>query len=145
MNVESIMTTRVVGVRMDDTLRTVKHLFEHHPFHHLVVFEHGKAVGVLSDRDLLRNISPFIGKLAERSMDEATLNKRVHQIMTRRIIAVRRSTPITDAARMLIDHRISCLPVLDDDGRCEGIVTWFDLMKWMINRECGAGGSARAA
>ena len=132
MNVDSIMTRHVLTVSMDSTLRHVRDLFADHGFHHAVVTEHRRVVGIVSDRDLLANISPFLGKPSERSVDAASLDRKVHQIMSRKLISVTRETPVTDAARTILEHRISCLPVLDAQGGCVGIVTWRDVLRWVI-------------
>lgn len=133
MTVEQIMTRQVVSVGLDDSVQTVRDCFEDHHFHHLLVVEHHKLVGVISDRDLLRNLSPFIGKsLAERQQDTATLHRRVHQIMTRKPVSVSPETPIQDAARRMIEHNISCLPVTSPDMRVVGIVTWKDLLRAVV-------------
>ncbi len=62
MQVQQVMTGHVVSVSMDDTLETVRNLFASHRFHHVVVMEDCKIVGVISDRDLLRHLSPFAGQ-----------------------------------------------------------------------------------
>ena len=90
MRVEGIMTTRLVTVGFDDTLATVKGIFDAVKFRHLLVIEEGELQGVVSDRDLLRAVSPFIGSTVETVRDIATLNKRVHQIMTRKPITLPR-------------------------------------------------------
>ena len=60
MTVGQIMTRVVTTIGMDDSVRLVRHLFDEHSFHHLLVVDRGRLVGVISDRDLLRNVSPFI-------------------------------------------------------------------------------------
>ena len=57
-------------------------------FRHLLVLEEGELVGVISDRDLFRAISPYLGSEAEMSRDTETLTKRAHQIMTRQPITI---------------------------------------------------------
>jgi acetoin utilization protein AcuB len=88
MLIERIMSKPVVTVTLDTTLRMVKQIFENAKFHHLLVVEKGKLYGVLSDRDLLKSISPFIGTLQETAHDKFTLNKKVHQIMSRKPITL---------------------------------------------------------
>lgn len=82
------MTRKVVTVEMDDTLLTIRMIFQHVKFHHLVVVENRKLVGIISDRDVLREVSSFIGKRIETTRDLDTLKKRAHQIMTRNPVAV---------------------------------------------------------
>jgi acetoin utilization protein AcuB len=95
----------------------------------LVVDEHKKLSGIVSDRDLLRALSPYVGSAAETERDLATLNKRVHQIMTRHPITLRAQSAVAEAVNLLLAHRISCVPVVDDDFKPIGIVSWRDLLK----------------
>jgi acetoin utilization protein AcuB len=130
MTLGKIMTARVVTVEMDDRLEVVKEIFDTMSFHHLlVVDEHRKLSGVLSDRDLLRALSPYVGSAAETARDLATLNKRVHQIMTRHPITLRQESGIHEAVNLLLENRISCIPVVDDDFKPVGIVSWRDLLR----------------
>jgi acetoin utilization protein AcuB len=131
--VADIMTTPPVTIPMDATMETVRAIFDERRFHHLVVVDpQGRAVGVLSDRDLLATVSPFVGKMAERPADLASLQRRAHQVMSRPLMAARRATSLRAAARVMLDRRVSCLPVLDAGGRCIGIVTIRDLVRWSI-------------
>jgi acetoin utilization protein AcuB len=130
MTLGKIMTARIVTVEMDDRLEAVKEIFDTMSFHHLlVVDEHNKLSGVLSDRDLLRALSPYVGSATETARDLATLNKRVHQIMTRRPITLRQESGIAEAVELLLKNRISCLPIVDDDFKPVGIVSWRDLLR----------------
>ncbi len=86
MSVEKIMSKTAVTVEMDDSLRTVKEIFDKTRFHHLLVVESGKLIGVISNRDLLKVLSPNIGTVHETARDAACLNKRVHQIRIQRLL-----------------------------------------------------------
>ncbi|MDZ4755863.1 MAG: CBS domain-containing protein [Phycisphaerae bacterium] len=132
MLVEHIMTRHVVSVRMDATLDTIRELFEARRFHHVVVLEERRLVGIISDRDLLRAVSPFAGTAAERTMDAASWHKRAHQIMHRSVITARADMNVNEAAALFLRHRISALPVIDDEGSCVGIVTLRDFLRWML-------------
>jgi acetoin utilization protein AcuB len=128
------MTARVVTVDMDDRLEVVKEIFDTMNFHHLlVVDEHKKLSGVLSDRDLLRALSPYVGSVAETARDLATLNKRVHQIMSRHPLTLRPHSSVAEAAHLLLENRISCVPIVDGDFMPVGIVSWRDLLKALIS------------
>lgn len=130
MAMSDIMTARVVTVEMDDRLEVVKEIFDTKGFHHLlVVDERRKLCGVVSDRDLLRALSPYVGSAAETARDLATLNKRVHQIMSRRPITLHPQSGIAEAVNLLLAHRISCIPIVDDQNNPLGIVSWRDVVK----------------
>ena len=131
--VEDIMTSPVESIPMDESVETIKEIFDNSRYHHLVVLgDHGTCAGVISDRDLLKNLSPFIGKLGERTSDLNCLKRRAHQIMTRELVAVRRNTSLRAAARVMLDHKISCLPVVDAKKHCIGIVTLRDVVDWAV-------------
>lgn len=133
MDVQSIMSRDLVAVQQDDTVGHVRELFLAHRFHHLLVTQGRQLLGVISDRDLLKNLSPFIGKaLAERAQDVALLDRRVHQIMTRKPITVTADTAVDNAVRLMVSQNVSCLPVLNAQGHVVGIVTWKDLFRAMV-------------
>ena len=132
MNVSDAMTTNVVSISMDEAVSDVQRMFDDRGFHHLVVVENGQVVGVVSDRDLLRNLSPFVGSMSERSQDTNLGKRRVHQIMTRRLVSVLPETLLADAAQIMLTERVSCLPVVDGRLRCVGILSWRDLLIWSL-------------
>lgn len=129
MVVADVMTGTIVTVELDDTLGFAKELFDVHRFHHLLVVDKGKLAGIVSDRDLLRAVSPFVGKLVEREQDAATLRKRIHQIMGRQLVTVAPDEGIEACARLMLERRVSCLPVVDREGRPVGVATWRDLLR----------------
>lgn len=132
MKIKDIMTKSVVTVEMDDKLSLVKEIFDNSKFHHLLVIDGGKLFGVVSDRDLLKAISPNLGTMVVTYRDLATLNKRVHQIMTRKPITLKPDDSISDAAALFNTHRISCIPVVNDEFQPVGIISWRDLVKTML-------------
>ena len=129
MSLEKIMSKSVVTVEMDDSLRMVKDIFDNIHFHHLLVVESGKLIGVISDRDLLKALSPNIGTAAETSMAAATLNKKAHQIMIRRPVTLAPSARFSDAIEIFNNYNISCIPVVDEENKPVGIISWRDILK----------------
>ncbi len=129
MNITKIMTQKLVTVQMDDTLFTVNDIFENTRFHHLLVVESEKLVGIVSDRDLFKALSPNIGCVSETAKDTATLNKKVHQVMSRELITLTSDASAYDAIALFNQHAVSCLPVIDGNGRLQGIVSWRDILR----------------
>jgi acetoin utilization protein AcuB len=130
MKLGEIMTRRVVTVELDDSLATVKQIFDSLRFHHLLVIGSDKKLcGVISDRDLLRAISPYAGTVSENARDSATLKKRAHQIMTRSLVTLSPDENVADAIQLFLDHRVSCIPIVDQGFRALGIVSWRDVLR----------------
>ena len=125
--VQEIMTTRVVTVEMDDSLEVIRDIFRKVKFHHLLVVDNERLVGVISDRDLLKAISPYIGTMSETTRDRATLEKRAHQIMSHYPYTVRKYCSLQEATQLILRQGVSCLPVTTPEKYIEGIVTWKDL------------------
>lgn len=128
MKVAEIMTKRIVTIGFDDTVATVKEIFDSVKFHHLLVVEEGRLLGVVSDRDLLRAMSPFIGSVVETARDIGTLGRRVHQIATRKPVTLLPDADVADAIELLVANPISCIPIVDEEGRPVGIVSWRDVL-----------------
>lgn len=135
MTVDEIMSKSPVTVGMDDTLLKVKTIFGTSRFHHLIVVEQGKLCGVISDRDLLKFMSPNIGTVAETTEDIKTLAKKVHQVMTRKPITLKEKAKISDAIKIFNKHSISCIPVVDEEDKPLGIISWRDIFKTLENNQ----------
>jgi acetoin utilization protein AcuB len=134
MRMHDLMSSTLVTVELDDSLATVKEIFDSSNFHHLLVVEEGRLFGVVSDRDLLRAISPYVGTMVETPRDLATLNKRVHQVMSRKPLTLRPEDVVSDAIRLFLERGISCLPIVVEDFKPVGIVTWRDVLRALAPR-----------
>jgi acetoin utilization protein AcuB len=137
MIVADIMTSNPVTVNMDTELLVIKEIFDHVYFHHLLVENESDNTfaGVISDRDLLSAISPYIHTAAETLRDKETLKKRAHQIMSRQVDTVAPTTDCNIAVQKMLDADVSCLPVVDDDKIILGIVTWKDFLKYYLKQQ----------
>ena len=129
MIVQDIMSRRVVTVELDDKISAVKEIFDNLKFHHVLVVEDGVLLGVVSDRDLLKALSPNIGTSTESYKDTATLNKRVHQIMSREPSRLHPEATLLEAINVFNTHTISCIPIVDHADRPVGILSWRDILK----------------
>lgn len=137
MKIEQIMSTRLVTVELDDSLSVVKELFDHAGFHHLLVVEDDRLRGVISDRDLLKALSPTLGTAAEKVSDRDGLKKKVHQVMSRKLICLELGATVVSAVSLFNANTVSCIPVIDSFGCPVGIVSWRDIMKRLILDDCG--------
>jgi len=129
MRVGDLMTRAVVSIDPDETLDRVREIMQDGGFHHVLVVDDGRLVGVISDRDVLRSMSPFLEReLMNRRQDENTLRRKAHQLMTRHPQVAREDEPASEAAKRILEHRVGCLPVVDAARRVRGILTWRDLL-----------------
>jgi len=138
MQVADLMNSLVISVEMDDSLSTAKSLMEKASIHHLPVIDsRRRVVGILSDRDLLRAISPFMDTAAENNRDITIMRKPVHQIMTRHPHDAQPDIPLEKAARIMLDNDVSSLPITLENGEIAGIITWKDLLGHYVESSLG--------
>jgi CBS-domain-containing membrane protein len=127
--VGDIMRREFVSLQANDHLDFVEDVMSLGRIRHLPVVENGKLVGIVSHRDLLANS-------LSRAIDFDAADRRtflrsvdVSEAMVRNVITVRRETPIDEAARLMLRHRVGCLPVVSDEGAPIGLVTETDLIR----------------
>ena len=130
MKVESIMKTDLISLSMDSSLSEAKEVFENNNVHHLIVTDdEGLLAGVLTDRDLYKHLSPTVGTSNETHRDTALMHKKLHQIMARELITINASQSLSEAAALIYDNHVSCLPVIDEQNKPIAIMTWRDLLR----------------
>ena len=110
-------------------------------FRRLPVVEDGRLIGIVTDRDLRQATnSPLV--LRERWYSDFLLDAiKVKSCMTPNPITVARTTPVLDVVRLLRQHKIGGLPVVEN-GAVVGIVTTTDVLDYLIvllEREQGEG------
>ena len=132
MHVENIMSEPVHCVLPDVTLAELRDIFKTVPYHHVLVARDNHLLGVISDRDVLRMSSPFIDTADATPHDQSLLQTPAQRFMSTTLITVKKDTLIDTAAILLLEHNISCLPVIAKGDVIEGILTWKDMLKYYV-------------
>lgn len=132
MNVADIMSRKVHTVSPDENLAELKTIFSSVKYRHLLVEENNRLIGVISDRDALAHLSPFLETTKERENDRSQLSLQVRHIMTTHVITVDPDTTIDCASILLLENSISCLPVVTADMTIEGILSWKDILLYHV-------------
>jgi acetoin utilization protein AcuB len=119
-HVDEVMTQSVSSLRLSATFGdAVSLMASQNVRHSVVVDDQEKIKGVISDRDVLRALA--------RTPDWQT--KPVSEIMTHEPFVVNPHTSVVDALAQLLEKRINCLPVIEENGKVCGILTSTDLLK----------------
>jgi CBS domain-containing protein len=124
--VKSIIIDVVHKVRPESTAREAATIMLEKDVGCLVVFGPEGAVGMITERDVLR-------KVTATGLDPGKV--RVRDIMSAPLIAVSADTSIGDAAKKMIDNGIKRLVVMGDDGTLLGLITMTDIVRWVAGRK----------
>ncbi len=125
-----IMQKPVLSLDATATIARARQLFTEHRFRHLPVVQDKRLMGMLSDRDTLASIA----------RGDAN-NTIIGKIMTTRVLTAQADTDIRLLARVMVDHRIGALPIIQADRRekqpdqviLQGMVTRSDILRAVMN------------
>jgi CBS domain-containing membrane protein len=126
MKVAQIMSRDVVTLGADDPIVAAEELMGLRRFRHLPVVE-GRdiLVGLVTHKDLLRaslNSGPRVEQLLQKA------RMLVREMMRKKVVTVTPDTPLTEAARLMVEHKYGCLPVVEG-SKLVGILTEADFLK----------------
>ena len=136
--VEDIMSHDIKTLTLDDTVEGCLKFMKDYKVRHVPIIdiptekeEKPYFVGVVSQRDVFRQISPYVGKIGEEETDLKAMRQTLGQIVTRNPKSVSPQTPIPDMITFMVEDRIDMVPVLDD-GDMVGMVTSADIVKLFV-------------
>ena len=129
LRVRDVMSREVHTVKRNDELAIADELMKQKRVRHLPVLdEDGEVCAVVSQRDLFRGA--LLRALGYGSRAEELMLKQVavKEAMSTEIQTTAPDTPVADAARVMIERKIGCLPVIEN-GKLVGIVTETDFVR----------------
>jgi acetoin utilization protein AcuB len=130
MRVRDLMTAKPITVSPDMPMLQARQRMVDERIRHLIVVEDDRVVGIVTDRDIRLNLPSPATSLSVWEINFLLAKLTVGAVMTFAVLMVDSDRPIAEAARIMIDHKIGALPVVDD-GRLVGIVTESDFVRAM--------------
>jgi acetoin utilization protein AcuB len=137
MLVRDVMQTKLMTVTPETTLPQAMRLAAERRIRHLPVVDQGELLGMVSDRDLKQAMASPATSLEAHELTYLLSRLTVAEIMTKTLITVDPLRPVEEAARLMLQEKISALPVMDA-GRLVGLVTETDVLDLLV-RALGAG------
>jgi len=128
--VREIMMGSPVTLKSDDTLDLANDVISLGRIRHIPIVESGKLVGVLSDRDLIGTAASQIFGLKQRAKSAWLKTTLIKSVMKKRVITVEPDTSIKDAAHLMAERKIGCLPVVSE-GTLVGLVTTTGVLRYV--------------
>ncbi len=127
--VRDIMQDKVVTISAGDSLSTVEDIMRLGGVRHIPVVMAGSLVGVVSERDLLRVSLSNLVAVGNDERRAFLLDVEIARVMSKPPIVIEPEASVRQAARLMAEHKIGCLPVLED-GSLVGIVTETDVLRY---------------
>lgn len=118
INLGDVMARAVVSVAPEDTLGEAAQKMVDEGVGSAVVLEHGRLIGILTERDLLKAAAGRVHS------SEA----RVREWMTEEPITASSETSVEDAVRAMLEHGFRHLPVVEE-GRTVGVVSLREVVR----------------
>lgn len=128
--VARVMTSDPITISADSTLGEAAGALLEGGFRHLPVLDaDDRLVGMLSERDLRSAFgTDFIDWT---SVEQDRLDEVITNVMVPNPVVVRASNRLVDVLDVFTDERIGAVPVLDDEDRLVGILSYVDVLVWL--------------
>lgn len=133
--VREIMVSPVVTVYVNEPLSHVEEKLRRKGIRHVpVVDEYEHVVGLMSQRDLYRILSPHITDAGLRYDEEALNTFVLKHVMTKNPLTLRQEDTLSKAVDVMARLKYGCCPVVDSFGKIIGIVTESDVLKYLAKQ-----------
>jgi CBS domain-containing membrane protein len=126
--VRDIMTPEVTTLGRNDSLQLARDIMTLGRVRHFPIVDDGKVVGIVSQRDLYRASLGSVMKYGEKAQRAFLDGIVVKEVMSDPPITIAPHASVQEAARLMMERKIGCLPVVEG-AKLVGIVTESDMLK----------------
>lgn len=133
VEVGDIMSSPVVCVDSQSTLPEAYELMRQHGIRRLPVLSEQRLVGIITLGDVRGALPSEVTTLNRSELSFLMEQVKVERVMRHPVVTVRPNSKLADAARLMIRHRISGLPILSAEGVVIGLVTESDIFRVLVD------------
>jgi CBS-domain-containing membrane protein len=137
---KEVVDTSTVWADVDDDVQGVLTKMQQRNVSYVIIGKDGVAEGIVSKSDIAGALSPYLKSMFSkwrRPLDDATLKIKVKWIMSRPVYAVNLNTPLLSIIEQICGSSKRCVPVLNEQGKVEGIVTVYDILRFFTKKHTG--------
>jgi acetoin utilization protein AcuB len=127
------MSRNVITVDENDSMFDATKIMKKNDIRMLPVMKKGKLVGVVTDRDLKRASASDATTLEIHELIYFLSKIKVKEIMTKDPITIPSDYTMEETAEILLENKISGIPVVDDRGQVIGVITQTDIFKVLVS------------
>lgn len=128
MKVRDIMTISCITAPATMPVLEARQLMLEKRIRHLLVTDGPKLLGIVTDRDIRLNLPSPATSLSVWEINYLLARMTLSAVMTKNVVVVESGREATEAAQVMLDHKIGALPVVDR-GHLVGIITETDLLR----------------
>lgn len=132
MFVSEWMTRKVFSVKPDNSISEVVRMIKEKRIKHIPVAEQGRLKGIVSDRDIKDYCPSKATSLDMYELHYLLEKTSVREVMKTKVFTTAPVIPIEEAAMVLFDNNIGCLPVIEN-GKLAGIISDRDIFRALID------------
>ena len=133
---KDVMQGRIIWASPDETVQQALAKMQQHDTGYIMVGADGALEGIVSQSDITGALSPYLRSIFakwRRPLDDATLKIKIKWIMSRPVRTVKPQTPLVTIMENVCRFGGSGLPVVDEQGKVQGLVTVFNIFQTMLN------------
>ncbi len=153
---KEVMTTPVISIRADTPLKRAAEILDENFFSGVpVVDDNDQLIGIISETDILRYTQQIIGQplrdphrvftkgkevlhvdITHRGIEviELVASTTVETLMTLDVISAKEETPVYEIVRLMQEHGINRIPVVNKNNELQGIITRADIINVLVNK-----------
>ena len=133
--IRDIMTRGIKSVPGETTLAEAAKIMKDNSIRHLPVVSgpNQEIAGIISDRDIKKFVSPFAASKIGENRDKMTLNVKIEKVMVKDIITAEPQDKLKDVVEQILQKKIGCIPVVDENNRPIGIITNSNLLRELLS------------
>jgi acetoin utilization protein AcuB len=132
MQVKDRMTPNPATATEDTSFEEALHMMKEKKIRRLpIVSKSGRLSGIVVQKDLFTASPSAATSLSVFEVHYLLSKIKMKDVMTKRVVTVGQDCPLEEAARIMVDYKIGCLPITQD-GRIIGIITETDIFKTFV-------------
>ncbi|HEX9264141.1 MAG TPA: CBS domain-containing protein [Candidatus Binatia bacterium] len=131
VTVRDVMAQNPLTLDRNETLDLAESIMNLGRIRHMPVVDDGRVIGILSQRDLFRSALLTALGFGRKTTTALIKTIKIKEVMTEDVITIAPETTIKDAARTMIDKKIGCLPVVENE-KLIGLLTETDILRYVV-------------
>lgn len=133
MLIKDWMASKILTIDENTSVMRATRMMKENQVRRLPVLAHGKLVGMITDRDLKEASPAKTNSLDIHELHYLLSEMRVKEVMTPRLISLGAEDALEKAAIVMLQNKISGLPILDESGNLVGLLSETDVLRGFIH------------